>query len=43
MNLAVNGRDAMPTGGVLRLRTANIEVVGATRERPGLVPDNMWR
>jgi PAS domain S-box-containing protein len=38
MNLAVNGRDAMPTGGVLRLRTANIEVVGATHERPGLVP-----
>jgi CheY-like chemotaxis protein len=38
MNLAVNGRDAMDRGGVLSLRTTNVDVVAATRERPGLVP-----
>jgi PAS domain S-box-containing protein len=38
MNLAVNGRDAMGRGGVLSLRTTNVDVVAATHDRPGLVP-----
>jgi PAS domain S-box-containing protein len=38
MHLAVNSRDAMPSGGTIRLSTQNAVVESVSPTRPGLVP-----
>ncbi|HXZ14117.1 MAG TPA: PAS domain S-box protein [Candidatus Sulfotelmatobacter sp.] len=44
LNLALNGRDAMPTGGTLSIETCNIQVDAAyARQHAGLLPGSYVR
>lgn len=38
LNLAINSRDAMPSGGRIAVETRNVDIVEATAEHHGLVP-----
>ena len=43
LNLAVNARDAMPSGGTLTLETTNVEVAGSTRRvEQGVLPPGRY-
>ena len=42
MNLAVNARDAMPDGGVVSVRTANVGKQEAATVQPGVMPEGEY-